>query len=115
MALFKINVTNSVSDKPYTVDSVNDNCQTLLSVFVPVASGQTRSIEIVSNNAYGSLSQTYTINTSQIVTVTIDGEISTTPSLNNIFSSSYIRVSLTSSSSPYYSKGITRQHAINVC
>lgn len=116
MATITVRVSINSKDKPYVTDQEETSCESNLSVYVPVPTGETRFIEIASNNVYGLASTTYTITESSIVSTLITGNINNgTPELNTVFSSSYIKVSVSSGQPIYYSRGITRQHTENIC
>lgn len=93
---------------------VDDACETLTTVIVPVPAGQSRHITIDYVNA-GTASSTATISTETNYLLQLYGAISETPSLNTEFSSAVIHVRLTVTEDIFYSHQIVRTHTGNPC
>jgi len=104
----------SKSYTPFVIDQgENDFTGSFVTIRVPVPPGTTVYIdERYSPNAIGGSSQTYTITSDTDITLTLEGVISSDPSVNTVFSSAYLFVSLDGTDSTvYYSKGITRTYS----
>jgi hypothetical protein len=110
MAVMTINVQSGVTkdQTPRVLSTTNTTCDTTKTIRVPVPVGETRYIqEIYSPNAVGGSSQTYTINTTTDITLTLEGQVDANEA-NNAFYSAYLRVSISALSEIYYTSGITR-------
>lgn len=114
MATMTVQVSSRLKVSPYIISEGDDpNSGTFKTIRVPVPIGVSSLYiqEIYTEGAIGGSSQTYTINVTTDITLTLEGVINVgDPSQNTIFDSAYLFVSLDASSEPFYSTGITRTH-----
>lgn len=119
MATFSITVNEGISKSnyPFVKSDDNDSCEQTMVITVPVPTGESRYVTLthIGSGANSANDVTETINTTTDYTLLIAGDISDQENLNTEYATVTLNVSLTNTSSIFYSKQINRQHTGNFC
>lgn len=114
MAIFNITVTEntSSSNQPIVISSIIDSCESNVEIEIPVPSGQSRYVKVVSsgNGSVVPLDIAEIITSNNTYLLSLIGLITEPESLNTEFAEVTLTVALTATSEIYYSKKITRTH-----